>query len=423
MTAWLGARNGGDEAAALRFYKSRYGKEVTDRIPPKELAAHLLEMFHEDGPVELVKVEESSESAIRVLLHAPATDEWLHQSLALDPKDPGRIVKSRPEPAANPGVRPARDDRELAAELDAFVSKLAADDRFEGAVLVERGDEVVYSRAVGLAHKGYGAPMKLDTKMNLGSMNKMFTSVCIAQLVAAGKLSYTDTLGKILPNYPNEAAAAKVTVHHLLTHTSGLGDYFNDKFEAMAKDKLMKVSDYLPLFASDPLAFEPGARFQYSNAGFMVLGAIVEKVSGEDYFSYVREHVYAPAGMTNTDAYEMDRDNPEPSPSATRTWGRTAGERRARTTYFCTSSRVGRQAAASRRWRTSRALLTRSWGTNSSTKRTRRRSRRGRSKRGGPGRSTPTVFAIPTRGACTRSVTAGARRGSTGRSRFTPSSA
>src|SRR5439155_8281173 len=107
------------------------------------------------------------------------------------------------------------------------------------------------------------------------------------------------------PDYPNKSVAEKVTIYQLLTHTSGLGDFFNEKFEAQ-KTRLRSVPDYFPLFVNDPLLFEPGQKWQYSNAGFIILGAIIEKVSGENYFDYVREHIYKPAGMIDTDSYETD---------------------------------------------------------------------------------------------------------------------
>lgn len=138
-------------------------------------------------------------------------------------------------------------------------------------------------------------------------MNKMFTAVAIAQLVERGKLSFTDTVGKLLPDYPNKAVAEKVTVHHLLTHTSGIGSYFNEKFRAKLNN-LRTVSDYLPLFVDDPLAFGPGTKWQYGNSGFALLGLIVEKVSGQSYFDYVKENIFKPAGMVNTDSYERDKD-------------------------------------------------------------------------------------------------------------------
>jgi CubicO group peptidase (beta-lactamase class C family) len=140
-------------------------------------------------------------------------------------------------------------------------------------------------------------------------MNKMFTAVAIAQLAQAGTLSFTDNVGKHLPDYPNKEVADKVTIHQLLTHTSGMGMYFGEEFTAQ-REKLLTVAAHLPLFASDPLAFPPGEKFQYSNAGYMLLGAIIEKVSDEDYYSYVREHIYKPAGMNDTGFYEPGKEIP-----------------------------------------------------------------------------------------------------------------
>jgi CubicO group peptidase (beta-lactamase class C family) len=148
-------------------------------------------------------------------------------------------------------------------------------------------------------------PAQIDTKFNLGSMNKMFTGVAIAQLAEQGKVSFRDTISVYLPDYPREKAK-RITLHHLLTHTSGLGSFWNESFEER-RMKLRTVNDFLALFIDDPLLYPPGERWHYSNAGFIVLGAIIERVSGQDYFSYVREHIYHPAEMYDTDAYELDQ--------------------------------------------------------------------------------------------------------------------
>jgi CubicO group peptidase (beta-lactamase class C family) len=156
-----------------------------------------------------------------------------------------------------------------------------------------------------MAEKSFSVANRVDTKFNLGSMNKMFTAIAVAQLVEAGKLSFADTLAKVLPGYPNRQVAEKVTVHQLLTHTAGLGDFFDNPEFRPYRERYVKPADYFPLFAARPLRFEPGARFGYSNAGFVVLGAIVERVSGQSYFDYVREHIYKRAGMHESDSYEL----------------------------------------------------------------------------------------------------------------------
>ena len=116
-----------------------------------------------------------------------------------------------------------------------------------------------------------------------------------------------------MPDFPTPEAAQKIKIKHLLTHTSGLGSFFHDTFDQTSRASLRTVDDFVDLAEGEPLQFEPGTRWAYSNTGFLVLGKVVEKVSGLDYFDYVREHIYKRPGMTVTDAYEFDRVNP-PAP-------------------------------------------------------------------------------------------------------------
>jgi clostripain len=204
----------------------------------------------------------------------------------------------------------AGDAGDIAKQIETFLDKQVASDQFSGSVLVMKGNKPIIKKAYGLASKAYQAPNRPDTKFNLGSMNKMFTAVAILQLADQGKLGLSDSIIKHWPDYPNKTAAEKVTIHHLLTHTSGLSDYFGNEFMKSSRDRFRKIDDFLPLFVNKPLEFEPGKRFRYSNAGFMVLGGIVEHVSGQNYFDYVREHIYRPAGMNNTDCYELDQETP-----------------------------------------------------------------------------------------------------------------
>ena len=194
-------------------------------------------------------------------------------------------------------------DNTTMRELELYLDNLSTEDKFSGAVLVAKDGVPIFKKAYGLANKNMNEANNTETKFNIASMNKMFTAVAVAQLAERGKLSFDDKISKHLPDYPDKSVADKVTVHHLLTHTSGMGNYQNDKFFQQL-DRTKTVADLLPFFANDPLAFEPGARWQYSNAGFAVLGLIIEKVSGQNYFDYVRENIFQPAGMTNTDSYE-----------------------------------------------------------------------------------------------------------------------
>jgi CubicO group peptidase (beta-lactamase class C family) len=174
-------------------------------------------------------------------------------------------------------------------------------------VLVARGDKVLLTLAAGEASKAFHVPNNIDTKFNLGSMNKMFTSTAIVQLAEKGKLSLDDPISKYIDeSWLPKDVTDKITVRHLLTHSSGLGSYFNETYMKSSRALFRKLDDYKPLIKDDRPSFEPGKRFQYSNTGMFLLGVIIEKATGEDYFDHIRKVIYEPAGMTNSDSYEMD---------------------------------------------------------------------------------------------------------------------
>lgn len=129
----------------------------------------------------------------------------------------------------------------------------------------------------------------------------MFTAVAVAQLAQAGKLKLNEPLGKYLTDYPNQDVATKVTIHHLLTHTGGTGDFFGPEFFAH-RTELRDLKNYVTLFGKRGLAFEPGSKWEYSNYGFLLLGLVIERVSGQSYYDYVREHIFKPAGMMSAES-------------------------------------------------------------------------------------------------------------------------
>lgn len=183
-------------------------------------------------------------------------------------------------------------------ELDLEIARRAADGSFSGAVSIER-EGARFARAVGEADAGRKLPIGVDTRFRFGSMGKMFTAVAIAQLAQAGKVGFEEPLGKYLPDYPN-VEMARATLHQLLTHTAGAGDIFGPEFMER-RAQLRELRDYVALFGSRAPAFPPGSRHQYSNYGYILLGRVIEAVSGQSYDTYVREHVFAPADMKSTD--------------------------------------------------------------------------------------------------------------------------
>ena len=194
----------------------------------------------------------------------------------------------------------------LTAAIDSFVTRRVAENSFSGVVAVALNGKMTYQRAAGLANRAQGIPLTLDTKLQIASITKIFTQVAILQLEQAGKLSLADTVGKFLPGYPNSTVRSRVTVDQLLHHRSGVGSFWNAEFMARHAS-IHTVSDYMALFDRDSLLFQPGTGEEYSNGGYVLLGAIIERVSGQSYHDYVRTHIFEPAGMTGTTPYDNRR--------------------------------------------------------------------------------------------------------------------
>jgi CubicO group peptidase (beta-lactamase class C family) len=189
----------------------------------------------------------------------------------------------------------------------AIVRRVCERDAFSGTVLIAREDEFLFRHVCGEASKRFHVANNMDTRFNLGSMNKMFTATAIAQLAERGVLSYEDPISKYVDEswLPREITDI-VTIHHLLSHTSGLGSYFNETYWNGSRELYRAVDDFKPLVQGEELAFEPGARYRYSNTGMLLLGVVIESATGGSYFDYIRANIYEPAGMTSSDSYEMD---------------------------------------------------------------------------------------------------------------------
>lgn len=209
----------------------------------------------------------------------------------------GRVAGLDLRPVPKPFDLASLEGVDLGEAIGRRVAFAGGRDDFAGVVLALRGDETVYAGAWGEARPGVAFAM--DQRVHLGSMDKQFTAVAIAQLVEAGRLTLDTRLIDVLPDYPNRAAAEAITVRMLLNHTAGLGSLF-DRPGWDRERTWERMSEVLPAFAAEPLLFEPGARAQYSNEGFVVLGAVVEAVSGQDWYAYVQSNILDRAGMADT---------------------------------------------------------------------------------------------------------------------------
>jgi D-alanyl-D-alanine carboxypeptidase len=195
---------------------------------------------------------------------------------------------------------------ELIQRLTTSLDSFAKAGQFSGVAVLARNGAPVFQRAYGMADRERHVANNSETAFNLGSINKIFTQIAILQLRAAGKLDLDSTLATYWPDYPNKDAARKITIRQLMRHTSGIGGNIFDPPAGGKRNDICTLKDYLPLFVNQPLAFEPGTRNAYSNAGYVVLGLVIERLSGDDYYTYVREHIFKPAGMTRTESFFVD---------------------------------------------------------------------------------------------------------------------
>lgn len=305
-----------------------------NEITPKERLALFQRIRQDLSGSEVQNILETNDKMISFAVKT-SSDRILKITLELSPEQDNRIggigLEMMPDTAMTQPTKVVKKMPKtgLLPSIKSYLDDLAKSDEFSGVVLIAKDGKPVFENAYGFANKGFQVPNKLDTKFNIGSLNKTFTTIAIGILADEGKLSLDDKIGKHLPGYPNKEAAEKATIYHLLTMTSGISDIFGEEYDSTPKDKLRTISDYVPLFASKPLEFEPGSSQQYSNGGFLVLGAIIEKASGKNYYDFVRARIFEPIGMKDTDSYAIDEVIPNMANGYTLgEFGKTKGERK-----------------------------------------------------------------------------------------------
>jgi D-alanyl-D-alanine carboxypeptidase len=304
---WLAAFNSADKATLQTFLEKYQPNEVP------HLDA-LLDFHSRTGGFDFEKVEESAPTHCSVLLKEKNSDQFARLIIDVDAQQKISKFELAPVPRPAEFAIPRMSQKDALEALEKELAHETQTDLFSGAALVARNGNILFEQAYGASNREKHIPNQVNTQFRIGSMNKMFTAVCILQLVQSGKIQLSDNFGKYLPDYANKEMASKVTIQQLLTHTGGTGDFFGPEFDKHRLE-LKTLDDYVKLYEKRPLAFEPGSRFEYSNYGFLLLGVVVEKVTGQSYYDYVREHVYKVAGMTSTDSL------PETEPVAMRSVG------------------------------------------------------------------------------------------------------
>ena len=279
---------------------------------------HLLNWrYRTQGGLTLLNFMKVTPTMATARARNPLTGEIEGVAFELEPNAPHRIVwagglgPGAPAVTQEPATFGSTEEAARLKELSSFIDRLAKADVFSGVVLVARNGTPVFQQAYGYADREKRIPNGIDTRFRMASMTKMLTAFAIGQLVDQGKLSYDDPLSKFLPDFPNPESAQAIRVKHLLSHTSGInGEYSNASFWSNI-EKMTDLASVMAVIEPGPKKFEPGTQHAYSNTGFLLLGRIIEVVTGQNYHDYMEEKLFKPLGMANTGFPNYDRAGPD----------------------------------------------------------------------------------------------------------------
>ncbi|HVG24885.1 MAG TPA: serine hydrolase domain-containing protein, partial [Thermoanaerobaculia bacterium] len=305
---WVRAFNSGSAEQMETFAQANFTAATLSRRDPAGRAALYQQMYERHGKLTLQTADaRDGELIVRV---KPERGPVMSLRFQLEPAAPNRIAALMIDIGGGDERKgPALPPLDLTKEsLDDYLRKLNG---FSGVVLTAKNGEVQFEKAYGLASRRYAAPNTATTRFNIGSITKDFTKVAIGQLAQAGKLKLDAPILTYLPNYPNKEIAQKVTVQQLIDHTSGLGDVFTPRYAKMNPNEFVTPQHFIDFFASEPLKFEPGKNEAYSNYGYVVLGAIVEALSGQSYFDSIQKQVFDAAGMSGSGFFDIRKPVPD----------------------------------------------------------------------------------------------------------------
>jgi CubicO group peptidase (beta-lactamase class C family) len=298
---WINVCRAQNLARLTQWFTANLSEQAAKRASAQDRARDDFGLCEANGGFRLAGITKAEAGTISVLLVGLKSGIWFEERLAVN--GAGQLDRARLNPTfpAESVLPKDLSDDSVAHEVNSAVAKLSRMGLFSGIVTVARGRQTIASASGGYADLSKKTAITGSTQFTLGSMGKMFTAAAIGQAIDQGKLSFDDTVGKFFPDYPNQTVRDKVTVGMLLSHTAGLGDFLGKRTPDMMKNGVKRAADFMPLYDTEEPQFVPGTNWAYSNAGLALAGAILEKVSGEDYPDYLRKHIFAVAGMTNSD--------------------------------------------------------------------------------------------------------------------------
>ena len=303
LSAILDALDSGDDGTIRSFVNTYFDPVFRNDFSMDQHIGAFQGVREALGAFDVVRVEKTGPQSAEATLASMESDTRM--TVDFEVNDAGQITSMGFVPIEDsPSSQIASFD-----QLNEHLNAEARAGRFSGTVLVARDAEVAFLDAYGYADQAKRSENRIDTRFNIGSLNKLFTGIAILQLAEAGRLDLDAPIGSYLDGFP-EDVAAEVTVRHLLQHRSGWGAYWEHPYYLAHRMQLRTLSEYMSFLRDVPLDFDPGTRQQYSNTGYEVLGAIIESVAKTDYYAYIRQHIYEPAGMTGSGSYAIDESTP-----------------------------------------------------------------------------------------------------------------
>jgi len=339
--AFVEAINAGDDATRKEILARICAASFIERVPLDSIARHAAGVGERLGRLEFHHAELSEwkrGDALSLSLHVYAKSEksgrWQDLQVRVEPTPPHRLLEmvfiadvSEPVYLPNGEIQ----QEETRAWLNGYIDRLVEKESLSGAVLLALGDRVMFERYFGFADAARTAPVGPGTRFNLGSGNKMFTALAVMLLERDGLLSLGDPVSKFFPDFPDPGAAERITIAQLLSHTSGISEYWTQE-NAPAVRAASGPADLLALVYQEGMSGRPGAAYSYSNSNFVMAGFIVEKMSGKPYDELVRERITGPLGLKDTDTFMMDGSVPRLAERLTRAenggWVAAPGGRR-----------------------------------------------------------------------------------------------
>lgn len=306
----LEVMNTGDYAKTRAYFEANSVPQAEPSPNAAKFAGHLptfshiLNRYRSSRGLDLVRVTTyPARGAVVGILRNRLTGDEEYLPIMVEPQAPHRITGVPVVPPAmiatwnlQRAASTATTEEARLQEIRAYLQRLNEAELLSGAIIIARDGQPIFAQAYGYADRERRIPNTLETPFLMASMTKLFTGLAIGQLVEQGKLSYDDSLAKFLPDFPDAESARKIRIKHLLSHTAGLGDGLPPLENPDYHDARTSIKALVDGFERRAPTAAPGTRYAYSNMSFVLLGRVIEIVSGQEYYDYMQQHVFGPAG-------------------------------------------------------------------------------------------------------------------------------